>query len=82
MPNPYGEWTPDPLAPSGYRWRRHDEQPATTMLPAVTPNRTVEYAGHTDHQLEHDDLDVVEPDQLPSYDHVDSRTIVDTGGPA
>jgi len=35
--NPYGEHVPDPLSPSGYRWQRYDEQPATTMLPTIGP---------------------------------------------
>lgn len=37
MSNPYGQWVPDELAPSGMRWARHGEQPATSMLPSVAP---------------------------------------------
>jgi hypothetical protein len=56
MVNPYGRWVPDSLSPSGFRWRRHDESPATTMLPIITPatvdhGGTVEYAGRQDHAL-------------------------------
>jgi hypothetical protein len=35
--NVHGRWVPDPLSPSGFRWQRHGEQPATTMLPTVPP---------------------------------------------
>lgn len=35
MPTPYGEFVPDPLSPSGYRWKRHDEPEPTGLLPAV-----------------------------------------------
>jgi hypothetical protein len=38
MTNPYGQWVPDSLAPGGFRWQRHSEQPATTMLPLFTPS--------------------------------------------
>lgn len=37
MPTPYGEFVPDPLSPSGYRWKRHDEPEPTGLLPAVNP---------------------------------------------
>ncbi|HLU95208.1 MAG TPA: hypothetical protein VKZ89_00055 [Thermobifida alba] len=35
MSNPIGEFVPDPLAPSGYRWKRHDEPEPTGLLPIV-----------------------------------------------
>ena len=31
--HPVGEWVKDPLAPSGYRWQRHDQTPPTGPLP-------------------------------------------------
>ena len=35
--NPYGQWVPDQLSPSGFRWRDHDEADPTSMLPVVEP---------------------------------------------
>lgn len=58
MSNIHGRWVPDPLAPSGFRWQRYDEQPPTHMMPTVAPSpqprepgRTVRYGDHEDHQL-------------------------------
>lgn len=86
--DPIGEHVPDPLSPSGWRWRRYDEQPPTSMLPIVTPaeGRTVRYGDHEDHVLpvqppEHPGGDWANPNAYLSYDDVDSRGIIDTGAP-
>lgn len=75
MPNPYGQFVPDPLSPSGYRWQRHGEQPATAMLPPVTPHTggTVRYDEFEDHQLS-----AVDQDDLSEFDDDPDLEIVQT----
>lgn len=73
MPNPYGRWIPDPLAPTGYRWQRHGEPQPTQMLPTVVSE---EHDGP-----EHPGGDWANADAYLSYDEVDSRTVIDTGAP-
>ena len=73
MSNPYGEHVPDPTRPSGFRWRRRDEPDVTQIQPVVgSPDRVP-----PDH-----DLQPVPTSQFPSYDDVDSTTIVDPEAPA
>lgn len=89
MPNPYGQFVPDSLSPSGYRWQRHGEQPATAMLPTVPPAPRIEI--HEDERMhiyprehdgpEHPGGDWANADAYLSYDDVDSRTVIDTGAP-
>ena len=69
MPNPYGEFVPDPTMPSGFRWKSHDEPDVTMIGPPM----------HLDDQ--HADFAPVDPSQLPLFDLVDSTTIVDPGAP-
>lgn len=76
VPDPVGRWVPDPLAPSGFRWQRYDEQPPTSMLPttaAAVPARTVRYGEHEDHVLP-----VVEQEDLSEYDSDPDLEIVPT----
>lgn len=68
MPNPYGEFVPDPTMPSGFRWKSHDEPEPTQIQPAVADDQ-------------HADFSPVDPNQLPLFDFVDSTTIVDYGAP-
>lgn len=42
MANPYGRWVPDSLSASGFRWQRHDEVPATQMLPIIQPTSDID----------------------------------------
>lgn len=78
MTNPHGRWVPDPLTPSGYRWARHGEQPATTMLPTVQPSprprEEPAEAGENDGLVERtfnglrpDDLELEQPPQSPAW---------------
>ena len=70
MSNAYGEWVPDQLSPSGFRWRDHDEPEPTSMLPIVKPS-----------PVPRGDVGVVDPAEFDSFDDVDSRSIVDPGAP-
>jgi hypothetical protein len=70
MPNPYGEFVPDPLAPSGFRWRRHDEQPATTMLPTVQPRNDSEPFGDVGDWVDPNAPDPT-PDEVTDLEHPD-----------
>jgi hypothetical protein len=87
VPNPYGQFVPDPLAPSGYRWARHGEQPATSMLPIVQPTPqprpggTVRYDEYEDHQLSGQDDGHVDPDEFPPFDGINSLMIRSIGAP-
>ena len=73
MTNAYGEWVPDPLSPSGFRWRDHDEPEPTSMLPVVPPSPTPR-AGENDDLVERtfnglrdDDLALEQPPQSPAW---------------
>lgn len=75
MPNPYGEFVPDHLSPSGYRWKRHGEHPVTQMMPIVpsSPPPTREQGEDDDlveytfNGLRDDDLDFEQPSQSPAW---------------
>lgn len=84
MPTPYGEFVPDPLSPSGYRWKRHDEPEPTGLLPAVNP--AVEQPAQLP-AVEHNGPELpggdwANADAYASYDEVDSLTILDEGAPS
>jgi hypothetical protein len=72
----YGEWVPDSLAPSGFRWKRHGEQPATSMLPIGAPHDEPEQLPadpDQDDLSEYDadpDLEIVPTEKLGPLDEV------------
>ena len=86
MSNPYGQWVPDPLAPSGFRWQRRDEQPPTSMLPITpkptphprAPGRAVRYGDVVDHQLPAEHEQEQEQDDLSAFDSDPGLDIVNT----
>lgn len=67
-------WVEDDREPSGWRWiPNHPTYPDPGVISPRAP-----------HGFEHDDGSVyasVDPSELPSFDDVDSRTIVDPGAP-
>ena len=71
MPNPYGRFVDDPLAPSGYRWQRYDEPEPTGMLPVVQSTA----------EADHEDDSHVDPDEFPAFDGVTSLMIRSIGAP-
>lgn len=79
MPNPYGQFVADPLAPSGYRWKRHDEPEPTGMLPVVR-SAGVEQSAQLP-AVEHEDEGHVDPDEFPAFDGVTSLMIRSIGAP-
>lgn len=87
MSNPWGEFVPDPLAPGGFRWRRHDEPEPTGLLPIVTPALGAESAAEPEPAAlaeppDHEDLRAVNPDEFPPFDTIDSQMIRSIRGPA
>jgi hypothetical protein len=76
-----GRWVPDKLSPSGFRWQRTGEQPVTTMLPTVSADLDALYGDDEDDEPDHSGLVVVEPDELPSFDGIDSKMIRSIGAP-
>lgn len=79
MTNPFGEFVPDPLHPSGFRWKRYDEPEPTGLLPSVgaIEESSLLLAVESDH----DDLELVEPDEFPSFDSITSLMIRSIGAP-
>jgi hypothetical protein len=71
VPNPYGQFVPDPLSPSGFRWQRHGEHPPTQMLPAIPPapelGENDDLVRRTFNGLRADDLALEQPPQSPAW---------------